>query len=139
MSEKDILIRKMEARIDEANAEIERLKTQAESGGKDAEAALERKLDDLRGKRQEAVELLEEVRLAGEDGLAEVRLKMSDVWNEFDAMLRAACGAAAAAFAPPQTRIFIPWNVTGTNNLQSRILFFKTRYEGIERTCEFHG
>jgi len=90
MSEKDILIRKMEARIDEANAEIERLKTQAESGGKDAEAALERKLDDLRGKRQEAVELLEEVRLAGEDGLAEVRLKMSDVWNEFDAMLRAA-------------------------------------------------
>jgi len=90
MSEKDILIRKMEARIDQANVEIERLKTNADAGGKDAETAHGRKLDELRGKRQEAVELLEEVRLAGEDGLADVRLKMSDVWDEFEAMLRAA-------------------------------------------------
>ena len=82
MSERDDLIQEMEARIDEANAEIERMK--------ESDAAEGRKLDALRAKRQEAVELLEEIRMAGDDALAVVRLKMSNVWEEFDAMIRAA-------------------------------------------------
>jgi hypothetical protein len=84
-TDRDAYVRKMEARIDQANAEIEKLKAKADEAGADAEIQYDETLDKLRRQREKAETELDELRIAGEDKLADIRNRMEAIWSEFDA------------------------------------------------------
>lgn len=85
MTNKDAYVRKAEARIDQANAEIEKYKAKAAEAGADAEIRYGETLNELRAKREAAVAKLDELKAAGDDALEEIRQNLEKLIDEFDA------------------------------------------------------
>lgn len=84
MSEKDAYIKKMEARIDQANADIEKYKAKAAEAGADAEIEYGKILNEMRAKRKSAVEKLDELKVAGDDIMGDIKRNLEDILGEFD-------------------------------------------------------
>ena len=82
MSEqRDAYVQKMKAKLDEWNAEIDRI--QARINQADAEAKIEynKQLDDLRAKRKEAEDRLEEIQQAGESSWNDLKQGLENSWE----------------------------------------------------------
>lgn len=82
MSAKDAYEQKIQARLEELDAEIDKLKAKAKAA--DAEAQLEytRQLSQLRELREDAGRKMERLGAASDDALDEARAGLENAWND---------------------------------------------------------
>jgi len=82
MSVAEAYAKKVEARLEELDAQIDVMKAKAK--GAEAEAQLEytRHLSELREKRKEAGRKLNELRAAGDDAMDDLQAGMENAWKE---------------------------------------------------------
>lgn len=88
MSAKDAYEKKLRARLDEWNAEVEKLKARAAQLDADAQIEYNRQLDELRLRQQQAEDRLRELRTAGEDAWRDVAEGIEKAWDDLEAAVR---------------------------------------------------
>lgn len=90
MSDKQAYEKKLEAKLHEWQADIDKLKAQAESANADAQAQYEDELHDLRNKRDEVHKRLQEVQTANLAAWKDVKQGADEAWGQMsDAMKKA--------------------------------------------------
>jgi len=94
MSAKQAYEKKLEARLDEWKAEIEKLKAKAAGAEADAQLQYEKEIDNLQKRQAEARQKLEELRKAGDDAWEDMKAGIENAWSE----LQDAMGKATARF-----------------------------------------
>ena len=94
MSDKTAYTRKLEAEIEEWNAEIDLLRAKAKSASADAQLDYEQQIDDLKSKRDEMEGKLQELNDASADAWEDVKRGVDRAWKD----MSAAVDAAASRF-----------------------------------------
>lgn len=90
MSEKDAYLKKLEAQLEEWDAAIDRLRAKAKGAQADAQLAYEKQLNELRAKRKQAVDRMEELRHASEGAWQDMKAGVEGAWSSFhDALNKA--------------------------------------------------
>lgn len=90
MSEKGAYLKKLEAQLEEWDAEIDRLRAKAKSARADAQLAYEKQLNELRAKRKQAVDRMEELRHASEGAWRDMKAGLDAAWSSLhDALNKA--------------------------------------------------
>lgn len=84
MSNRDEYIRKAKAKIDEWDAEIDKLSARTEAAQADAKLKYQAQLDTLRKQRDENMERLRELQNASETAWESVRKGMEDSWERMN-------------------------------------------------------
>jgi hypothetical protein len=82
MTTQDAYARKAEARLEELDAEIARIKAKAKGAKADAEIEYTEHLAELREKRDFAERTLTEFRAAGEDAADDIKEGIERAWND---------------------------------------------------------
>jgi DNA repair exonuclease SbcCD ATPase subunit len=82
MDDKTAYRQKLEARLDQWRAEIDKLQAKAEEAGADARIEYEKQVKDLRRKQEEAREMLGELDEAGEQAWKDLRSAIDKIWND---------------------------------------------------------
>jgi len=82
MTASDAYEKKMEARLEQIDAEIDKLKAKAKAAEADAQLEYTRHLSDLRQRRDAAGAQLAQLRQAGDDALDDVRAGVENAWKE---------------------------------------------------------
>jgi len=91
MSDKQAYEKKLEAQIEEWNADIDKLKAQAKKASADAEADYEKEIDKLESRRDDMNDKLEELKSASEDAWEDVKDGAESAWSSMsDAVSSAA-------------------------------------------------
>ena len=70
---RDAYVQKIKAKLDEWNAEIDRLEAQARQKEADAQTRLQEQIDQVKAKRRAAEEKLDDVRQAGGDAWEDLK------------------------------------------------------------------
>ncbi|MGD9098220.1 MAG: hypothetical protein PVF97_09045 [Desulfobacterales bacterium] len=70
---RDAYVQKVKAKLDEWNAEIDRLEAQARQKEADAQTSLQEQIDQVKAKRRAAEEKLDDVRQAGGDAWEDLK------------------------------------------------------------------
>ena len=70
---RDAYVQKIKAKLDEWNAEIDRLEAQARQKEADAQTSLQEQIDQVKAKRRAAEEKLDDVRQAGGDAWEDLK------------------------------------------------------------------
>lgn len=94
MNAKEAYQKKMEARLAELDAEIDRLKARAKAAEADAQLEYTRDLSELRQHRDEAIRKLEQLRSASDDAVDDFVAGVENAWKE----LKDAVGRASSRF-----------------------------------------
>lgn len=81
MSQRDEFIEEMKAKLDEWNAEIDKLAAQARQASDDARVKYHEDIEQLKKRQAETQERLEELRHASEEAWDTVRQGMDDSWE----------------------------------------------------------
>ncbi|MFW6345484.1 MAG: coiled coil domain-containing protein [Halomonas sp.] len=81
MSNRDAYEQKLRAKLDEWQAEIDKLRAQARGAEADARLEQEREAERLEAKREEVREKLDELREAGDDAWDDVRQGAERAWE----------------------------------------------------------
>lgn len=90
MSDKQAYEKKLEAKLHEWQADIDKLKAQAESANADAQAQYEEQLHDLRHKRDAVHKKLQDVQSANADAWQDVKKGADAAWGQMsDAVQKA--------------------------------------------------
>ena len=84
MSNRDEYIRKVKAKIDEWDAEIDKFSARAEAAQADAKIRYQEQLETLRKQRNENMERLRELQTASEGAWESVRKGMEDSWERMN-------------------------------------------------------
>jgi len=75
MSEsRDAYVKKIQAKLDEWNAEIDKLEAKVDQADAEGRAALQKQIESLRGKRKETEEKLEEVKQTSGEAWKDVKV-----------------------------------------------------------------
>ena len=82
MSVEEAYAKKVEARLEELDAEIGLMKAKAKGAEADAQLEYTRHLSELRKKREEAGRKLNELREAGDDAMDDLQAGMENAWKE---------------------------------------------------------
>lgn len=90
MSERDLLADKIEAKIKEVNAEIEKLEAKALDAEADSKLAMEEKIAELRVKRDEAKSQLDQFQQSGNDALEDIERGVKGAWQELTSAIDSA-------------------------------------------------
>ena len=90
---RDAYVQKVKAKLDEWNAEIDRLEAQARQKEADAQTRLQEQIDQVKAKRQTAEEKLDDVRQAG-----------GDAWEDLKSGLELATEAVGDALRSARSR-----------------------------------
>jgi hypothetical protein len=90
MSMKEAYQKKMKAQLDVWSAEIDKLKAQAMKMEADAEVKAQREIDDLRAKRDVAVEKLARLERAGDDAWEDVKAGVEGAWDTLASAMKSA-------------------------------------------------
>ena len=91
MSTRDQYIEKFKAKLDEWNAEIDRLEARGRQAEADSRIKYEKELSDLREKRDAAREKLEEIQHSSDDAWQDLKRGADDAWSAArDALAQAA-------------------------------------------------
>lgn len=90
MSDKNAYEQKLEAKLDEWSAEIDRLVARSKQADADAQIELERELDDARSKRDAARKKLGELKNAGDDAWEDLKNGIEGAWSSLETSLKAA-------------------------------------------------
>ena len=87
MSNRDAYVKKLQAKLDEWNADIDKLEAKARASRADVQVALNRKVTELRSRREETTAKLRELRDAGEGAWEELKAGVELAWEALsDAM-----------------------------------------------------
>ncbi|HDQ46135.1 MAG TPA: hypothetical protein ENN17_11680 [bacterium] len=81
MEDRKIFIDKMSAKLKEWDAEIRKLEAKADTVKADAKAGYLRQIDELRGRKEEARQKLEEIREAGEEAWEDLKEGAEQSWK----------------------------------------------------------
>lgn len=81
MSNRDAYVQKMKARLDEWNADIDKLAAKAEAAEADAKIAYQAQVENLRTKHAEAGQKLEELGAASEGAWEDMRSGIESAWQ----------------------------------------------------------
>ncbi|WP_022949679.1 sll1863 family stress response protein [Methylohalobius crimeensis] len=84
MNERDAYVQKMKAKLDEWNAELDKLSAQAEAAEADAKLEYQDQIDELEKLRNQARQKLGEVESASDDAWADVRQGAEAALNEMN-------------------------------------------------------
>ncbi len=84
MGNKTAYVEKIQARLNQWDAEIENLKAKAAEAGADAKIKYYQKIDTIQEKQQEAQSKLDELRRAGDDAWIEMRSGVERAWKELE-------------------------------------------------------
>ena len=90
MSDKTAYTRKLEAEIEEWNAEIDLLRAKAKSASADAQLDYEQQIDDLKSKRDEMEVKLQELNDASAGAWEDVKRGVDRAWKDMSAAVEAA-------------------------------------------------
>lgn len=96
MSTKQAYVDKIQARLNEWDAEIEQLKARAAHAGAAARIASERQLDMLREEQREAQAKLDDLRAAGDDAWQDMKTGVEQAWSSLEEAARSAKARFAA-------------------------------------------
>ncbi len=81
---------KLKAKMDEWNAEIDKLTAKASQAEADAKIEYDKELQKLRSRRDELKQKMEALRQAGEGAWEDVKSGLESAWKELDEDLRSA-------------------------------------------------
>ncbi|MGJ3260314.1 MAG: coiled coil domain-containing protein [Rhodospirillales bacterium] len=90
MSSKQAYQKKIQAQLDEWSAEIDKLRAKADRADAEAEIALNREIDNLRDKRNQARQKLDELSSAGEDAWEDIKTGVEAASNALGQAVRSA-------------------------------------------------
>ncbi|MCK5779202.1 MAG: coiled coil domain-containing protein [Rhodospirillales bacterium] len=90
MSNKQAYQQKVQAQLDEWSAEIDKLRAKADKADADAQIALNREIDDLRDKKNQAREKLDELSDASEGAWEDLKTGIESASNQLGQALRSA-------------------------------------------------
>ena len=90
MSDKHAYEKKLQARLDEWSAEIDRLKAKSDAMKADAQLEYHRRIDDLAAMREAAGERLEELRNASDDAWEDLKGGAEEAWTRLEKALLSA-------------------------------------------------
>lgn len=82
MTVEEAYAKKVEARLEELDAEIAMMKAKAKGAEADAQLEYTRHLSELRKKREEAGRKLKDLREAGEGAMDDLQAGMENAWKE---------------------------------------------------------
>ena len=90
MADKDAYVQKLHAKIDEWDAEIDKLKAKAGQAEADVQVNYNKELENLKVKRREAGKKLEEVRQAGEGAWEDIKAGAQSAMKALETALKSA-------------------------------------------------
>jgi uncharacterized coiled-coil DUF342 family protein len=90
MEDKDAYIQKLHARLDEWNAEIDKLKSKADKAEAESRIEFQKQIENLRQRRQEAEKKVDEVRAAGEWAWEDLKSGVQLAWDAMEQALKSA-------------------------------------------------
>src|SRR6056297_2046857 len=88
--EKDAYRQKLEARLDQWRAEIDKLQAKAAEAGADARVEYEKQVDELREKQDEAREKLKELDNASDDAWQDIKEGVEKAWESLGDAVKSA-------------------------------------------------
>jgi len=94
MTNKEAYQQQLQAKLDEWQAEIDKLRAKAQAAKADAQVEYNKQIEDLQGKQDDAKQRLAELQQSGEGAWEELRAGIEKSWND----LGEAVSAAKAKF-----------------------------------------
>jgi chromosome segregation ATPase len=95
MTEKrDAYVKKLKAKMDELNAEIDKIAAKADQADADAKIAYHERMENLRAKRRDVEDKLEELQQAGEGAWEDLKHGLENSWE----ILKASFSRAKSEF-----------------------------------------
>jgi uncharacterized coiled-coil DUF342 family protein len=92
MSDRDAYVQKMKAKLDEWNAELEKLSAKADAAEADAKLKYNEQITMLRKQRDEARQQLDELVSASDDAWDDLRQGVESAWGKVSNAFRTALG-----------------------------------------------
>ena len=92
MEDRKAYIDKMAAKLKEWDAEIQKLEAKADAVKVDVKTDYRKQIDELRGKRAEAQQKLNEIKVAGEGAWEELKAGIENSWKIMGDSLKSAIG-----------------------------------------------
>lgn len=90
MTNRDDYVKKMHAKLDQWNADIDRLEAKMKAASADVQVVYQRKLDQLRAQRDEAASRLQRLRESSGAAWEELRAGMELAWEALSEALQSA-------------------------------------------------
>jgi len=79
--QRDAYAQKMKAKLDEWSSEIDRIEARIDQADAESKIEYNKRLEDLRAKRKEVENRLEEVQRAGENGWTDLKQGLENSWE----------------------------------------------------------
>ncbi len=90
MDDKNAYEQKLEARLDQWRAEIDKLQAQAKEASANAQLNYQKEVDDLRGRQEQAQKKLDELRDAQGKAWKDLRSGIESAWDDLGRSVRSA-------------------------------------------------
>jgi outer membrane murein-binding lipoprotein Lpp len=91
MSEnKEAYVEKLQAKMDEWNAEIKKLEAKARQAEADSKINYEKEVEELRAKRRDLEEKMSQVRESGEGAWQDLKTGIESAWQSLDTAIKSA-------------------------------------------------
>jgi uncharacterized coiled-coil DUF342 family protein len=90
MTDKDAYVQKLHRKLDEWNAEIDRLKARGDQAEAKGRAEYHKQIQELTERRQAAQKKLEEMRQAGESAWEDLKSGVQNAWDAMEAAVKSA-------------------------------------------------
>jgi chromosome segregation ATPase len=80
-TQRDAYVEKMKAKLDEWNAEIDKLKARLDQADAESKVEYNRRLEDLRDKRRDVQNRIDEIQRAGENSWDDLKQGLENSWD----------------------------------------------------------
>jgi len=90
MDTKEAYQKKLEAKLDEWKAEIDKLKARAKGASADTRAQYSEQIEKLQSKREEGKQKLDELRRAGSESWGDLKSGIEKAWKEIEGAFQSA-------------------------------------------------
>ncbi|MDW7646068.1 MAG: coiled coil domain-containing protein [Desulfuromonadales bacterium] len=90
MSKKEAYEQKLQAQLDEWDAEIKKLKAKADKAGADAQIEYHKQIEELQSMRKSAADKLSELKDAGDDAWEDLKTGIDQAWESLGNALKSA-------------------------------------------------
>jgi hypothetical protein len=90
MTDKEMYQRKLQARLDEINAEIDKFHAMAEKAGAEARLQYYEKLDELKDLQLKAIDHMAEFKASSDEAWEDLKTGMESAWNSLEDAVKTA-------------------------------------------------